>query len=95
MMRAFLAKRNVKGKIKARQESLRQKSQDSFSYEPSGEEPAAVTGNDFIEDDNHGDDNETAIVNDDYTEEPAGNDEGNENNDVDEENEIEEEEEEE
>lgn len=93
-MRAFLAKRNVKSKIKARQDSLKQKSQDSVSYEPTDQEPAAMSGNDIIEDQDEGNDNETAIVNDEETEEPAVNDEENENVDLGEGDEVEIEEEE-
>lgn len=63
MMRAFLAKRNVKGKIVARQASLRQQSMDS---------DAGVTGNDEIESRDQGgeegDDNETAVVHDEVDE---------------------------
>lgn len=64
MMRAFLAKRNVKGKIVARQASLRQQSMDSAQGDSAG-----VTGNDEIESrdqggEEGGDDNETAVVHD-------------------------------
>lgn len=63
MMRAFLAKRNVKGKIVARQASLRQQSMDSAQGDSAG-----VTGNDEIESRDQGgeegDDNETAVVHD-------------------------------
>lgn len=79
MMRAFLAKRNFKGKMQARQASLRQKSQDSVDAEPT--QPAA-SGNDErvvegVEEEEEaegeeGDDNETVAhdeQNDDIEEE--------------------------
>lgn len=57
-MRAFLAKRNVKGKIVARQASLRQQSMDSAQGDSAG--------NDEIESRDQGgeegNDNETAVV---------------------------------
>lgn len=68
MLRAFLAKRNMKGKKLAKQASLKQLSQDSASYEPT-----PLPGNNVIED--QGNDYETDVVNDDGPVNPNDNDE--------------------
>lgn len=80
MMRAFLAKRNFKGKVKARQDSIRQQSQDEEGApraEPAGnddddecynpneiEEEGEVEGEVEGAEGGEGNDNETAIVGD-------------------------------
>ncbi|KAG8258536.1 Myosin-IIIa [Homalodisca vitripennis] len=83
MMRAFLAKRNFKGKMKARQSSLKHKSVDEPGDEPAGasgnndeieepvNEPVVEEEGEFEDDETidgygvEGNDNETAIINDD------------------------------